>query len=358
MAVLETHNEPVRTFRAKVRGVFHPATMREKGVMWVLSVSALVLLLGCWILGWYWSSEPPQFDVARVAKQRAEATGAGGEKLGPGYVVTSTVARLAETLLNKRGGYIANDMLPPGLFLDNITNWEFGVLVTVRDAAQALRNHFARAQSQSVENADLASAEPYFNFPNNSWLVPSSESQYRLGIEALNRFMAGLANPDSNARFYERTDNLTQYLSIVEKRLGSLAQRLSASTGQGMKNIDVSDRTFGAISGVERPGATIKTPWLYIDDVFYEARGATWALLHILRAIESDFSTVLERKNAVVSLRLIIRALEDTQLPVFSPVVLNGDGFGIFANYSLAMANYIARANAATIDLRNLLIQG
>ena len=39
-------------------------------------------------------------------------------------------------------------------------------------------------------------------------------------------------------------------------------------------------------------------------------------------------------------------------------MVLNGDGFGLVANHSLVMASYISRANAAIIDLRNLLQQG
>jgi hypothetical protein len=39
-------------------------------------------------------------------------------------------------------------------------------------------------------------------------------------------------------------------------------------------------------------------------------------------------------------------------------VVLNGSGFGLFANHSLVMASYISRANAAVIDLRSLLTQG
>ncbi|MEW8031675.1 MAG: DUF2333 family protein, partial [Candidatus Thiodiazotropha endolucinida] len=47
-----------------------------------------------------------------------------------------------------------------------------------------------------------------------------------------------------------------------------------------------------------------------------------------------------------------------TQGPISSPVVLNGSGLGIFANYSLVMASYISRANAAVIDLRSLLSQG
>jgi hypothetical protein len=38
--------------------------------------------------------------------------------------------------------------------------------------------------------------------------------------------------------------------------------------------------------------------------------------------------------------------------------VLNGSPFGFFANHSLVMANYISRANAAIIDLRQLLERG
>jgi hypothetical protein len=41
-----------------------------------------------------------------------------------------------------------------------------------------------------------------------------------------------------------------------------------------------------------------------------------------------------------------------------SPVILNGSGYGFFANHSLVMANYLARANAGVINLRDLLDQG
>jgi hypothetical protein len=43
---------------------------------------------------------------------------------------------------------------------------------------------------------------------------------------------------------------------------------------------------------------------------------------------------------------------------LWSPMVLNGDGFGMMANHSLIMASHISRANAAIIDLRTLLAQG
>tara|TARA_B110000037_G_scaffold13810_1_gene14538 strand:- start:280 stop:630 length:351 start_codon:yes stop_codon:yes gene_type:complete len=107
-----------------------------------------------------------------------------------------------------------------------------------------------------------------------------------------------------------------------------------------------------------RSEVSVKTPWLQIDDIFYEARGATWALMHFLQAVEVDFKDVLQDKNAEASLSQIIRELEASQRSIFFPIILNGSGFGIFANHSLAMANYISRANAAIIDLRRLLSQG
>ena len=47
-----------------------------------------------------------------------------------------------------------------------------------------------------------------------------------------------------------------------------------------------------------------------------------------------------------------------TQQSVRSPIIANGEGFGLIANHSLVMASYISRANAAIIDLRELLSKG
>lgn len=144
----------------------------------------------------------------------------------------------------------------------------------------------------------------------------------------------------------------------VEKRLGSYSQRLSASVGQERFNTDLAG-DVAARQSTEAPDRRyVKTSWWQIDDEFYEARGATWALLHFLKAVEIDFAEVLQRRNAMVSLQQIIRELEAAQQPIHSPMVLNGSGFGVLANHSLVMANYISRANAALIDLSELLQQG
>ena len=70
------------------------------------------------------------------------------------------------------------------------------------------------------------------------------------------------------------------------------------------------------------------------------------------------FEPVLKKKNAEASFRQVINYLKATQQPIWSPLILSGRGFGMWANHSLVMASYISRANAGIIDLVNLLAQG
>ncbi|UZE97992.1 DUF2333 family protein [Alkalimarinus alittae] len=308
------------------------------------------------VLGMFWSSEPETFDVAPAAAVRASAE---GHKVVVGSTTTATLIILAETILDKPGGYIHNDIFPPGIWLDNMSSWEFGVLVQVRDLARALRKDLSRVQSQSTEDPDLAIAEPQFNFDSRSWAIPSTEREYRRGIAALNRYLGRLSDDNKqDAQFYARADNLRNWLSDIENRLGSLSQRLSESVGRNQLDMGLAGDPSAQQSTATTKLIVKKTPWLEIDNIFYEARGTTWALIHILKAIEVDFDKVLRDKNALVSLKQIIIELEATQETVWSPMILNGSGFGMTANHSITMTSYISRANAAIIELRNLLQQG
>lgn len=318
--------------------------------------AVLVLFLGLVILGAYWSRQPDIFDVEAATTAEVERY---GRSPVVGAATTATLIRVAEILLDKPGGFLTNDIMPPGIWLDNMPHWEYGALIQVRDLSKAMRESFSRSQSQSSEDPALAKAEPRFNFDNDSWVLPASESEYRDGIGYLRAYLLRLTDESqSNAQFYSRADNLRSWLTTVESRLGSLSQRLSASVGQRRLNTDLAG-TPGASRSTPAPNEElIKTPRLQVDDVFYEARGSAWALLHFLRAVEIDYADVLQNKNARVSLQQIIRELEATQQGMFSPMVLNGSGFGIFANHSLVMASYISRAHAALADMRALLEQG
>lgn len=336
----------------KIASVFGNYPVIRKSVLGIV----LLLLMACLFLMFWWGNEPASFDVV----ERATKHNGGEQTFVTGFVTVATVIEVANILLEKRGGYLSNDVMPPGVFMDNIPSWEFGVITQIRDMARALRNDFGRSQTQSAEDPDLMIADPLFHFDSGHWVLPATESEYRKGIETLQMYLMRLSNQrQPRAQFYARADNLRDWLAIVEKRLGSLSQSLTASVGQLRVNTDIQDEaeTSGAPADEARD-ISVKTPWLEIDDVFYEARGACWVLSHFFRAIDVDLREVLRKKNALVGFRQVIRELEATQDRLWSPMILNGTGFGYFANHSLVMASYISRANAAVIDLRNLLEQG
>ena len=306
--------------------------------------------------GWWWDKEPADFEVLDNASKSSIKS---DTQMTTGFITTATFIRIAKTLVDKRGGYLSNDIFPPGLLMDNIPEWEFGALTLVRDTARIFRNDFSRSQSQSAENPILAEAEGRFFFNNNSWIFPQTESEYEEGIELFEKYLLNLGDENnSQTQFYSRADNLEKWLSALETRLGSLSLRLSASVGKRQLNTALSGDTAGTQSTISPSDTFVKTPWLLLDNVFYETRGYCWASLHMLKAVEIDFADVLDKKAARVSLQQIIRELEGTQGALWSPMILNGEGLGILANHSLVMASYVSRANAAIIDLRSLLTTG
>ncbi len=318
----------------------------------VFIVLYLLLVL---FLSFLWSGAPRTFTIEQAVERYAPPS----QQVVTGVVTTSSLIYVVNTLFEKPGGYLSNDVLPPGMWLDNIPSVEFGVLVQSRDMAKAMRERFSRSQSQSTEDKDLASFEAQLNFDHKSWLLPATETEYKQGVKFLMRYLSRLADEgQQNAQFYARADNLNYWLSTVETRLGSLSQRLSASVGQKRINTDLAGDSTAKQATQAPSEFAVKTPWSRIDNEFYEARGSAWALIHFLKAVEVDFADVLAKKNAKVSMQQIIRELEATQQTIYSPVILNGSGFGVLTNHSLVMASYISRANAAIIDLRELLSQG
>lgn len=317
-----------------------------KIMAWTLG--GLILLLV--VIGIYWSRSPDIFWVNRTIDD---------DRIVVGYSTTDTLIRVAETLLEKPGGYLTNDVAPPGVILDNIPSWELGVLQQVRDMARVMRNDYSRSQSQSREDPDIAVAEPRFFFDNNSWILPPSESEYRDAIKGFEKYRDRLIGAGkTEAQFYARADNLREWLAQVEKRLGSLTRRLGDSVATTRINEGLAGDPSAAAATIQTDTIDVRTSWFEVDNIFFEAQGTAWALVHFFRAAELDFERVLADKNAQVSVRQIIREFEASLRPLHSPIILNGSGYGLFANHSLVMANYLARANSAVINLRELLDQG
>jgi hypothetical protein len=310
------------------------------------AVSALLVLVLSLALGWHWSRSPPLYLESSQGSELPAV---------PGYVTADTLIETIDWLLDKPGGYLSNDIFPVSVWLDNMPRFELGVLVQSRDLARMLRNDYGRARAQPAENAELAIAETALNAPYDSWILPSTESRLREARDALTAWRATLASlGERDAVFVADAENLREWLAITERRLAELTQRLAASVTRSAGDAAPAEGTPNLTLAL--PTAPLPaTRWIEIDDVFFEARGSAWALLQFLAAAETDFEAALARSNALPVLRRIRRDLEGALTPLSSPLVLNGGGYGLFANHSLVLASYLSRAQAGVIELRELL---
>ena len=147
----------------------------------------------------------------------------------------------------------------------------------------------------------VIAVEKFFS-ESNSWLFPPTERRYREGIEAVGRYqdrLTGVAAPE--AQFYAAPTTFANGSPRSRKRLGSMSRRLGNSVAANVINEELAGDPSAEAAQNQPDTIDVRTPWLEIDDVFFEARGTAWALLHFFRAAEFDFAQVLADKNAEAS---------------------------------------------------------
>ncbi|MBR1375066.1 MAG: DUF2333 family protein [Cardiobacteriaceae bacterium] len=345
---------------SKIFDYFRPKIWKSHNWKWRILVLVVMLFIVNVVTMLYWSVEPRSFDVKAASREYLPAN------VEPvvGSATVGTSVKTLDILLHKKGGFIKNDVAPPGVFLDNISNWEYGVLELMRHTTLTFANDFSRSQSQSSRPKILSDADNSLRIDSAKWILPAPEDNYEQARQNLIEYGKQIADKNANsAKFYARADNLVSYLELISKQLGDITQQLSASVGDTVmaaqvQSVEEANAEENANKSAKLFAERKRTPYWQIDNNFYFARGYSWALLQELRAIRIDFEKILRQKEALASLDQIIFELEKTQKPIWSPMILNGSGFGFMTNHSLIMASYISRANAAIIELKNLLSNG
>jgi hypothetical protein len=249
------------------------------------------------------------------------------------HVGTATVQSMVVIMrsqLDGFGGWLPND-LPgsPGYFLDNLPNFQLGVLQVIRHGTRVLRDNLSRQRTSDAVPREADAAYSAFANDPRRWAFPSAEGAFERGILSLERFRDELGG---TSNFYPRADNLIQLLDPLMSELGAVnTQLLEAREGN-------------------------KVPWSKIDDNFYYAQGAGYAMLGLMLAVKKDFAGVLGDKNAVEITDLIIKSLQQSQ---FEPLlVTNGDRDGILANHSSNLKAYLDDARQKMYSLTTILRQG
>lgn len=299
----------------------------------VLLYLAVTLALGVW-----WSRTPAVHSVEQVPMERRGE--AGGEPAARGAVTVATLASIVETLYDKPGGYLRNDRLPPGVWLDNMPSWERGVLQQAKDLARALPSMHAG------EDAELEAAIRGLAGDGLDWYRPATETHLAEAVAAMDRQLAAMSG--EQAEGFTPGAGLHRWLADVGERLDDLGLRLASGAG---------DHQLLRELAIDTEALPASTPWYRVDDVFFEARGTGWALVQMLEGVQRDQADVLADAGVEGRWERLRAELARTQRRLWSPVVMSGTGFGPFANHALVMALHVSRARELVEEIGETLAE-
>lgn len=248
--------------------------------------------------------------------------------------------------------WLPNDIFWPTVFLDNMPNFQIGVLEVLRYNIRVLRDNLTRMRTTDrldpyVEGAFTAlSNDPY------KWWFPSAEGKWELAGENLANFYKALVERKSH--FYPRADNLVELLNQYASLMGGVNTRL-VNAPRDVQAVLALDQETGK-GAEDSKMVRVDVPWHRIDDNFYYAQGVAYALYESFKAIRIDFMDVLKDKNSV---RLVDKILEDLYRCHFEPlIVFNGDPGSIFANHSLNLSSVFNDARQKVYSLTISLMRG
>ena len=238
-------------------------------------------------------------------------------------------------------GWVSNDpFFMPGAALDNMPNFQQGILQALRRFALELQDQIGRSRASSSIDPDLQKAVGQLNYSPTVWLwnlsvslapASSSESQYRAAMRALESYNDRLTH--GQAVFEPRADNLMTTLDGIGKDLGDASSRVDDEIDQNSGN------------------------WLDLnaDDVFYKNKGIAYAYAIILRDLGTDFKQIIQEKGADNVWQKMIGSLNDAA--ALRPwVVINGRPDALLQpNHLAAEGFYIQRARTQLYEMIDIL---
>ena len=223
-------------------------------------------------------------------------------------------------------------MIFPAYVLDNMPNFQIGVITAVKDIAGTLRYFKNNTEAQ---NKDIAEAYKLLNYPPNVWimsrkgkfnLAPSSNSQYRKAGNELRKFMRdGIYKPESDD------------LRLLLKKISGKLQKLTLD-GESYQRENLSKWYDGKA-----------------DDIFYNHKGYAFALWQISKVLCRDYKEIIVENDLYEDWVRMSSSLQ--KAAEFSPLIIrNGKTDSTFTpNHILVQNYYLLRAISAAEKIRGNL---
>ncbi|WP_374631634.1 DUF2333 family protein [Ferrovibrio sp.] len=264
------------------------------------------------------------------------------DQVGGGSHAVAIAAELIEREI-KINGWVANDpFFQPGSMLDNMPNFQLGMLHAMGRFAFELVDQLGRTRGSSQTDRDLQEAAGLLQYSGTKWffdfstsVLPTakSEDQYAKAVSALRNYNIRLGQ--GNAIFERRADNLLSALDRISLDLGS------SSAALDKRIIDGSPLWLDFES----------------DDLFYSVKGQAYAYYLILRELKRDYANIVRDRE--------LSATWDQMLSSFAAaaglhplVVVNGKPDGLLLpNHLASMGFHILRARTQLREISNILLK-
>ncbi|MBK5912164.1 hypothetical protein CCR85_11760 [Rhodothalassium salexigens] len=241
-------------------------------------------------------------------------------------------------------GWVKNDpFFFPSSLLDNMPNFQSGVFDALARFSFELRDQLGRNRGSSAADDDLEVAAGNLSKEGNAWIMqlPSllpqtpSEVYFRRAIDGLRSYNRRLAAGD--AIYDKRTDNFLQTLDRIALDLGSSAAVLDNFIEERAGGLGVDYRS---------------------DDLFFRTKGKLYGYVMVLRALRSDFASVIEQSELTPIYDEMVRSMERAARLDPWLMVMNGQTDGtLFPNHLSAQGFHLLRARTKLRELTNILAQ-
>lgn len=221
----------------------------------------------------------------------------------------------------------------PSYFLDNMPNFQLGLMSAINQTISALSKTKLTASSE-VAKQNLDTAATLLNYPGDIWLfspqnhlipAPSSATQYRKGRKSLKIFNREL---EAGRAVFERSPH-------------NLALILKAIT-QDLNNDMIKNENF--LRENKDSYINLKT-----DDIFYFTQGKLYAYAQILKALSLDFKQTIIDKNIYEQWISAEKSLE--QAAAMKPLIIrNGNPDSSFTPNHIITINYYTSRSFSKLE--------
>ena len=230
----------------------------------------------------------------------------------------------------------------PSYLLDNMPNYQTGMMGALSRIAVELTDHIGRARGTSQADPDLEKAAGSLKYPGNIWIwdpsisiwpTATSEQQYQAGMWALIAYNKRLAQ--GQAVFERRSDNLQAALERIAADMGSM----SATVDQHI---------------AQHAGSLFD---LTVDDIYYANKGRLYVYYLVLREMGHDYEAVIRERNLGTVWGQMVDSFRAAS--VLQPlVVMNGrpDAQGL-PSHLTAQGFYLMRARTQLYEVINILLK-